>query len=326
MKLLTSVLLLCLLPMSALARQTLDECVQQRLKIAQPTETVGELRAECEVELHLPNKPKASALQRLAMEKRTEWNPFVITPHKQNYILPVTYMAEPNNAPYSNLGEGGLRHAEAKMQISLKVPLLQDDLLVTGDSLYFGFTMQSYWQVYNHRVSAPFRETDYSPEIFYTVPLFLHEGAEGAALRVGFEHQSNGRSQPLSRSWNRIYTQWLYARHNYMISLRPWYRIPERKKTYPDQASGDDNPDIEAYMGYFDLQGVWDLNRYELSVLVRNNLRSDNRGAFELGFSFPLWGRLKGFAQYFNGYGESLIDYNYRMERFGVGLLLTDLL
>ena len=326
MKQLIWALVLGLLPLSAMARQTLEECVQERLKTAEPIVTVGELQSDCRMELSLPSKPKSSALQRLAMEKRTEWNPFVITPHKQNYILPATYMAQPNSAPYVGLGEGQLQHAEVKMQISLKVPLAQSDMLVTGDSLYFGFTMQSFWQFYNHSLSAPFRETDYQPEVFYTFPLFLHEGAEGSALRLGLEHQSNGRSQPMSRSWNRVYTQWFYARHNYMISFRPWYRIPEKRKDDPSQASGDDNPDIDDYMGYFELQGVWDYNRYEVSALIRNNMRSDNRGAIELGFSFPLWGRLKGYAQYFNGYGESLIDYNYRMERFGLGVLLTDLL
>jgi len=319
-------MVLCLFSLSALARQTLEECVQERLKTAEPTITVGELQAECSELLGMIEKPKSSALQRLAMEKRTEWNPFVITPHKQNYILPFTYMEKPNSTPYTDLGEGDLQHAEVKMQLSIKVPLLQNDIFTTGDSLYFGFTMQSYWQFYNTQLSAPFRETDYQPEIFYTFPLFLHEGAEGAALRLGVEHQSNGRSQPQSRSWNRIYTEWIYARHNYMVTFRPWYRIPEDKKKDPMDANGDDNPDIDDYMGYFELQGVWDYERYEFSALVRNNLRSDNRGAIELGWSFPLWGRVRGYAQYFNGFGESLIDYNYRMERFGVGLLLTDLL
>ena len=96
---LTALLVMTLLSVRVLA-QTVDDCVEERLKTAEPTVTVGELRSECvvQVEPHFQREPVA--LRRLGMEERTEWNPFVITPHKQNYILPFTYMKEPNNESY----------------------------------------------------------------------------------------------------------------------------------------------------------------------------------------------------------------------------------
>ncbi|MDO6805090.1 phospholipase A, partial [Wenyingzhuangia sp. 1_MG-2023] len=60
-------------------------------------------------------------------------------------------------------------------------------------------------------------------------------------------------------------------------------------------------------------------------IMLRNNLdTTNNRGAVEMDFTFPLTRKLKGFVQYFNGYGDSLIDYNHWQERLGVGIKLTD--
>lgn len=320
--------LILVAPRASLAAQTFERCIQKRLKTAGPTLTVGELQSECELKRSSQQTPGLvpAALKRLEMEKRTEWNPSVITAHKQNYLLPYSYMREPNNAPYQLRGNDHIDNQEAKIQISFKVPILEDDLLIEGDSLYFGFTMLSFWQIYNSETSASFREIDYQPELFYTMPSGISDDGRGAAARLGIEHQSNGGSYSQSRSWNRLYAQFLYAKENYLVSFRPWYRLPENKKKNALDPQGDDNPDIDDYMGYFDVQTVVDYHNYQYSTLVRNNLRSNNRGAIEFGISFPLGGRLRGYAQYFKGYGESLIDYNYRNERIGLGVLLTDLL
>ncbi len=65
------------------------------------------------------------------------------------------------------------------------------------------------------------------------------------------------------------------------------------------------------------------------SLMTRNNLESGfSRGAVELGWSFPLfkYPYLKGYLQYFSGYGESLIDYDRYVNTIGVGLVFTDIL
>ena len=63
-----------------------------------------------------------------------------------------------------------------------------------------------------------------------------------------------------------------------------------------------------------------------LTVRLRNNLREENKGAVELDWSFPLTPRVKGFIQYFEGYGESLIEYNHYQKRFGFGFKISDYL
>ena len=313
---------------TAMESEGYEACMQEQLQDGDPTMTLGEIRAQCLQNNGIQAERKLSAArERLAMERRTEWNPFVITPHRLNYILPYTYARGLSEEPYGGVFEGeGLKNREAKLQLSLKVPLNYGDLLFENDAFYFAFTMKALWQVYNRSISAPFRETNYRPELFYMVTLPDQWKDAESALAIGIEHESNGRSELLSRSWNRVFINYFYAKDNYLISFRPWYRIPENKKEEPGDAKGDDNPDIHQYMGHFELMGTWEQNDYEFSLMLRNNLNRPNRGALRLDASFPLWGRIRGMLQYFNGYGETLIDYNNSIERIGIGIVLTNML
>lgn len=140
---------------------------------------------------------------------------------------------------------------------------------------------------------------------------------------LGLEHQSNGQSQQLSRSWNRIYANFIFAKGNYALSFRPWWKIPEGDKLTTPEEAGNDNPDISDYMGHFELMMVYKWENHEFSVKGRENFATHN-GAVEVGITFPLNGKLRGYFQYFSGYGESLIDYNHSQERFGLGIALND--
>ena len=306
----------------------LESCLMKRIKTAPDSKTVGELRKECKTSLKgkLPENPGVIS-ERFAQERSTLFDPYVITPHKMNYILPVTVTDDLNRGAYRAFNDWAdeLQTTEAKMQISFKVPLNTDSLFVDNDALFFGFTLQSWWQVYSDNISKPFRETNYQPEFFYTTPLDWSLAGSNSAFMVGVEHQSNGRSQAISRSWNRIYLNWLFEYEDFALSFKPWYRIPEDKKTDPMQSDGDDNRDIDDFMGYFELGMAYKWDEYEFQFRGHHN-SSTRRGGAELGFTFPLWGKLRGYAQYFGGYGESLIDYNHSQNRFGIGIALTDML
>lgn len=302
-------------------------CLAKHVKQASDSATAGDLIAACQ------NGPqqKNMFLERMAAERATENNPFVLTPHRLNYILPYSYNNNPNQQAYSANGETApIDNQEAKLQISVKVPLNYGDLLTNNDGLYFGFTLKSFWQVYNHEISAPFRETNYRPEVFYQAPLPIKTGNGAWLGRMGLEHESNGRTQLLSRSWNRAYVALGYAADNWMMAIQPWYRFaedakPETPPGTPPASKGDDNPDIQDYLGHFELTGAYNWRKLEFTGMFRRNF-STGKGAHEIGMTFPLWGRLKGYTQYFDGYGESLIDYNNKNQRIGIGFLLTDAL
>jgi len=220
------------------------------------------------------------------------------------------------------------QNLEAKFQLSFKVKAWQD---VFGQDIdiWLAYTQLSFWQLYNSAFSAPFRDTNYEPELLinfrtrYEIP-----GLRVLKLQfinVGFNHQSNGRSRPLSRSWNRIVANFGLEKQNFNLLLKTWYRLPE------DQAD-DDNPDLAKYMGYGELWSIYYYKSMRFAVMLRNNLRGDeNKGAIQLGFTVPLsllWDQLSEkfglYLQYFNGYGESLLDYYTAANRISAGFMLVE--
>ena len=243
--------------------------------------------------------------------------------HRPNYILPVTWSDHPNQAPTSpRLGVTGydyeLKQEEAKYQISFKVPLLTG-LMDKRTTLWFGYTQKSFWQLYNQDESAPFRETNYEPELFLRYQPNWNVGPGRLnTLHLGVNHQSNGQAEPRSRSWSRIVGMGTYTYNRWLFMVRPWIRLPD--------GNTDDNDDIERYLGHGSYHAVYKLTEDRtLSLKLLNNLRvSGNKTSVEFGYSFPIGDTIKGLVHYYNGYGESLIDYNERIQRIGVGVMLND--
>lgn len=254
--------------------------------------------------------------RRVALERRTHENRFSITPHRPTYVLPLAYNSNPNTEPYKAVPEPEPQPAEIKFQFSFKIPIERD--LFGNAELAFGYTQLSLWDAYNGDYSSPFRETNHEPEVMLNFATdFRLFGWRNRFLNLSLNHQSNGRGEPLSRSWNRILLEAVLERGDTYLSIRPWWRIPESE-------ADDDNPDIEKYLGHFEFRGLHEAGPQTFGLMFRNNLRADNRGALQLDWTFPLRGRLQGYAQYFTGYGESLIDYNHYSNRIGVGVMLVN--
>jgi phospholipase A1 len=320
--------ILCLLIFSSITKASnnnLDICLAEKARSENQDLTLGELNRICNKVVADDEKNQPAVEKRFNSERRLAYHPFVITPHHMNYLLPVTYTDKINQSAYDDKGNWpqNLDNMEAKLQISFKVPLLTESLFNEGDAIAFGFTLQSWWQMYNQELSRPFRETNYNPELFYFTPLDFEIGGGKTGFFLGLEHQSNGQSLQLSRSWNRIYANFIFAKGNYALSFRPWWKIPEGDKLTTPEEAGNDNPDISDYMGHFELMMVYKWENHEFSVKGRENFATHN-GAVEVGITFPLNGKLRGYFQYFSGYGESLIDYNHSQERFGLGIALND--
>lgn len=297
-----------------------DQCLLNALNQATPEQTVNEVRESC------ADTAPTLFKQRVELEKQASKNRFAIIPHKPNYVLPAS-LTRINQEPYTNLPiDSELEDIEVKFQISLKY-LAAQDLIFKDLDLQYAFTVTSWWQAYNSAISAPFRETNYEPEVIlnyhHSWSLF---GLPVEQTSLSFNHQSNGQTGQLSRSWNRIILGFAFApADNVLWGFRTWYRIPEDEKLGTFDPGGDDNPDIEDYMGYGELGGLWNIApKNTLEFLLRSNLSSDHKGAIQLGWSFPINDRIQGYIEYFNGYGESLIYYNQHTQRLGIGFKLTN--
>ena len=267
--------------------------------------------------------PEASLIdKRLAEERQTNDLAYILTPHRPNYLLPVTYNSSMNTRVYDGTGAENvnLDNVEVKFQLSVKYMLL-DNLVNNNGDFYIAYTNLSYWQAYNSDISSPFRDTNHEPEAWFQWEINREiRGIRAKFMQFGIWHQSNGRAEPLSRSWNRLYSDIVFEKGDLAFGIKPWYRIPEDK-------ADDNNPDIAKYFGYGELYVVYKKKGNTVSLMLRNNLRSThNKGAIEIGWSFPLSRKLKGYIQYFNGYGQTILDYNHPGNTIGFGLALSDFL
>jgi len=277
-----------------------------------------------------PSPSESSVSTKSALSERWELDDadkhgiFAMRAYLPTYLLPLHYTDSSNDRP-SSPSHGATtpvsadyRNTEAQFQLSFKAKIAERLLFDRAD-FWFGYTQQSLWQVYNKKLSAAFRETNYEPELMLVVPTdYSLAGLRGRLFSLGVLHQSNGQADPRSRSWNRVYAQIGLERGNFVLMLRPWWRIPEN-------ATSDDNPDIADYIGRGEIIALYRRGEQQWAIQLRDNFRArDNRGSVKLTWNYPLIAGLKGYVELFSGYGESLIDYNHRQNTIGLGISLIE--
>ena len=246
----------------------------------------------------------------------TLYGNFSLKAHHTNYYLPLSLSLEQY---YSYEESEEYRQIESQVQISVRFDLFYN-LFGMNEIFSLAYTQQAFWQ--NYTPSSPFRETLYNPEAFFLFPL---EGEKLRALQTGYAHQSNGQGLSYnddgsiseqnnrSRTWNYLYAT-VHALHsNIGLELTAWARILKTEE--------DSTPDLYDYIGYGNLKLRYTPDNHWLEIMVRGNLAT-GYGAIEASYSYPLWFRddLFWYAKVFEGYGESLIDYNNHITTFSLGV------
>jgi len=251
---------------------------------------------------------------------------FLLSSYKPVYVLPVNWSSAPNLAPFRsdrsappNPEPIALNAVECKFQFSFKTKVVQGLFKNTGD-IWVAYTQNSRWQVYNSDLSRPFRETNFEPEVMVVFPMNLRLlGLRMRMLSAGLNHQSNGGSDPYSRSWNRLIAQVGIERGRCTVLLRPWWRFPEGDRK-------DDNPGITGLVGNGELIFIYQHRSHVISAQLRSAFVDApfKGGSVQGDRSFTISGHLKAHLQVFNGYGESLLDYDHRQTTIGLGVSLLD--
>ncbi|UAK26771.1 phospholipase A [Sphingomonas nostoxanthinifaciens] len=213
--------------------------------------------------------------------------------------------------------------SDARLQVSLKYQLFGRAGARTSwvDGLMFGYTQQMFWDL--GHASAPFRDVNYMPELYYALPPLASVGSWTIGGRFGLRHDSNGRSGAASRSFNIAYVEPELATtlgaYDVALGPRAWVYLGSRS----------DNPQIARYRGNAGLFGrIGTPDGIQIDASGRLNPAS-GKGAVEALVSYPLprlfasGPKLYVFGQGFAGYGEDLLDYNRRQTRLRAGIGIT---
>lgn len=315
------------------------ECAATLLATASADMTVGEIRESCSAKHNLvaqdaddlahaaeeSGPPPEDALdRRLDSDRRLIAEQFSILAHKPNYVLAAVYNFDGWDTAILDNGVASQKYEnddiETQFQVSVKVPLAVG-LLGGRADVYAAYTNRSFWQAYNMDNSQPFRETNHEPEIWLQFDNDWQVfGFTNSVNAFGYVHQSNGQRGDLSRGWDRLFANFVFGKGDLVLSFKPWVWLNKN-----DDSS--DNPDIDEYMGHGEIAIGYERNGNVFTAMLRNQIESDfDRGAVQLSWSFPLfdYSYLKGYVHYFHGYGESLIDYNNKVNSLGIGISITD--
>ena len=263
-----------------------------------------------------------SLSQRWELNDEDKKGTFRLTSYKPFYVTAGRFSNSPNKQPYSENPDYSLPEAKpynnykARFQLSFKTKVLESFLFGYGD-LWIGYTQVAHWQIYNTELSRPFRELNYEPEVILNFPLnFEFIGFDIRMVGIGFDHQSNGRDLPRSRSWNRIMFNLAMERKNLQINLKPWIRLKDEI---------DENPLITDHIGRGEAIVVYKLKKHTFYAIATNSLSlNHNRRSLQFNYLYPIKANLNAQLQIFNGYGETLIDYNHKQTTVGIGVSFID--
>lgn len=200
-----------------------------------------------------------------------------------------------------------------KFQISVAQRLTKSTLPL-GTYLYLFYTQKVMWNVLEK--SMPMTDLNFNPGIGLAKPLFVKNRFIGRII-LCLEHESNGRDEDASRSWNKV-----SLGANIMVD--PMLMV--HGKFWIPIVDGMNNKDILDYSGIYQigLQAFSPNRRFNLGVTLvkRRGWNLNYNSIIELSYRLRSKDNQFLFLQYYNGYGEDLLEYNKFHSQLRVGIVI----
>ena len=162
----------------------------------------------------------------------------------------------------------------------------------------------------------PVHDFNFNPGIGVSKLLIAKDRVIGKASLL-IEHESNGRDNDNSRSWNKIsLCGSIYISPQFMIHAKYWIPIVD----------GQHNRDILRYCGIFQngLQVMSNDKKYGMAITLvkRQGWNLNFNTIVELNYRLFKKDNQYMFLQYYNGYGDNLLDYNKFHSRLRFGIVI----
>lgn len=204
-------------------------------------------------------------------------------------------------------------NTNAKFQVSIAQKLTKS-VLPWHTYLYLFYTQKVFWNVLEE--SLPMTDLNFNPGVGICKPFFVKNRYIGK-LTLQLEHESNGRDSIQSRSWNRITLGAnIIVDANLSVHGKVWIPIID----------GENNKDILDYCGIYQVgtSYISDNKRWNASVVLvkRRGWNLNYNTIIELAWKLSNNQNQYLFMQYYNGYGEGLLDYNKFHSQLRVGIVI----
>lgn len=211
----------------------------------------------------------------------------------------------------------GMRPDRSNTNIKFQISIAQrltNATLPGGTYLYLFYSQKCFWNVLEN--SMPMTDLNFNPGIGLTKPLFVKNRYIGKASLI-LEHESNGRDSIQSRSWNKVsFAANIIIDPNLMVSGKVWIPIID----------GENNRDILKYCGIYQVsvQASTDNRKFTGSVTLvkRQGWNLNYNTIIELAYRWSTKANQYLFLQYYNGYGEGLLDYKVFKSQLRVGIVI----
>lgn len=215
----------------------------------------------------------------------------------------------------------GFRPTKENTNIKFQVSIAQrltNATLPGGTYLYLFYSQKCFWNVLEN--SMPMTDLNFNPGIGLTKPLFVKNRYIGK-LSLIVEHESNGRDSIQSRSWNKIsLAANIIIDPNLMVSGKIWLPIVD----------GENNKDILKYSGIYQMsvQASTDNRKFtgSITLVKRQGWNFNYNTIVELAYRFSRRSNQYFFLQYYNGYGEGLLDYKVFKSQLRLGIVIKPML